>query len=294
MQLSYSEQVETGLASIEKLAGLGWLKKWVHHLKETQPALAAMGGFLAPESIGVPPLAYLWYQAREELAMEQLGWSMGHGYAGQRVAALGKYVEALGVETLKEATEFLKAGTEFEPAIYKLQIASYFARAGMQVEFIWDGQNSTKPDIMASNTALNKKIEAICSLVQIHLEEDIPLQKFTKQELHHFVIQKRNIGINKKINQGLLRLTENYPALIYLELIPTISENDVSINSSIELGETLIKDIFKQEKLQIGGVGLTSTLYTAKQKGVEVTTYYKMVHNPNPQFNLQCIRSDAP
>lgn len=286
MQLPYPDQVERGLDSIEKLAGLGWLKKWVHHLKERQPALAAMGGFLDPESVGVPPLAYLWYQAREELAMEQLGWSKGRGYAGQRVAALGKYVEALGVETVKKGTEFLKASTEFEPAIYKLQIAAHFARAGMQVEIIWDGQNSTKPDIISNNTTLDKKIETTCSLVRVQPGE-LLAQRFTKQELHDYINEERNMGIKKKIEQGLLRMTGNYPSLIYLELVPAISEDDISINSAMESGKILINDIFEHQELQIGGFGLTSALYVKNQKGVEVTTYHKMVYNPNSQFNLQ-------
>ncbi|OAT81336.1 hypothetical protein [Desulfotomaculum copahuensis] len=127
--------VDDALAEIESLAGLDWLKKCTDRLKEMDGAGPARGRYIELPPSGVPPLGYLWYRAKEECALSELGLITGMSTTMQRLACLGKDLSLIRRQAgFAEWWTGFRDGRDFAPAAFQLAVAAGLQRRGWQVE----------------------------------------------------------------------------------------------------------------------------------------------------------------
>jgi hypothetical protein len=167
------EALDGALNNIEAAAGTGWLEEYTHRIKdveENKGPRASFGNFTGP---GIPPLAYIWYKAREILALGQVLGGVKPGYWGLTAAWLGQNIgKVAGVDGFTSLMDRLKGKEEFRDAYDELYIAAGYLALGAGVSFAAPGggftvtpglrvfclseESEAKPKAGRSNVSLQK------------------------------------------------------------------------------------------------------------------------------------------
>lgn len=134
------QALERALNNIEVAAETGWLEESTHRIKDVEEKKGPHASFGDFTGLGVPPLAYIWYRAREILALGQVLGSFRPGYWGLTAAWLGKNIgEVTEAEGFGSIMARLKGVAEFRAAFCELYIAAGYLSLGTGVSFAVTG-----------------------------------------------------------------------------------------------------------------------------------------------------------
>lgn len=144
------QSLNRSLYNIEMAAGTGWLEEHTHRIKDVEEKKGSRAPFSEFTGLGVPPLAYIWYKAREILALGYVLGSFKPGYWGLTAAWLGKNIEEVtDADGFASLMGRLKGTEEFRVVYCELYIAAGYLTKGARVSFAASGSRFTvDPDLM--------------------------------------------------------------------------------------------------------------------------------------------------
>lgn len=127
------EMTDRATNELEAIFGSVYFKDSIEKYKEKDPSGAGMGRH--HDSRGAPPLAYLWYRAREEIIFGTLDAIFSPGTASARIMALYKDLELAGPLALSsQLLDYLKSQDYFELAAFALSVATGYKEMGYEIE----------------------------------------------------------------------------------------------------------------------------------------------------------------
>jgi len=134
------QSLDSALNSIEMAAGTGWLEEHTHRIKDIEDKKSSQAIFGEYTALGVPPLAYIWYKAREILALGYILGNFNPGYWGLTAAWLGQnIVKVADIGSFASLMGRLKGAEEFRAACGELYIAAGYLTLGAGVSFTSSG-----------------------------------------------------------------------------------------------------------------------------------------------------------
>lgn len=201
-----SRETEQAAILLENLYGRQFFKKGVEELKEGDPNGAGMGRYGYPAAI--PPLAYLWYRAREELIFGELTGEFKAGYASARLRALGGDLDLLkNIRGIEKVLEQLKKIETFELACFALSVAAGYRRKDIPVLFF--KKNNNAQFICFSITPGNTPLTVWCGQWE-NLPGLDPKSRFFDDELFSGTKPAVNAPVLLYLNVVENRLTPNF------------------------------------------------------------------------------------